>query len=100
MIFNINKKYTLKNLKSLFYLACVSVVMLTLLITKSGDNIRDTELIVSKLADLTKIPNTVTSVILGTILGPVFYLISPEWCILYGGVTAGIIAFFAGEFND
>ena len=41
-----------------------------------------------------------TSVILGTILGPVFYLISPEWCILYGGVTAGIIAFFAGEFND
>ena len=66
MIFNINKKYTLKNLKSLFYLACVSVVMLTLLITKSGDNIRDTELIVSKLADLTKIPNTVTSVILGT----------------------------------
>ena len=66
MIFNINKKYTIKNLKSLFYLACVSVVMLTLLITKSGDNIRDTELIVSKLADLTKIPNTVTSVILGT----------------------------------
>ena len=41
-----------------------------------------------------------TSVILGTILGPVFYLISPEWCILYGGVTAGIIAFFAGEIND
>ena len=41
-----------------------------------------------------------TSVILGTILGPVFYLFSPEWCILYGGVTAGIIAFFAGELND
>ena len=41
-----------------------------------------------------------TSVILGTILGPAFYLISPEWCILYGGVTAGIIAFFAGEFNE
>ena len=41
-----------------------------------------------------------TSVILGTILGPVFYLISPEWCILYGGVTAGIVAFFAGEIND
>jgi multicomponent Na+:H+ antiporter subunit B len=66
MIFNINKKYTLKDLKSLFYLACISVVMLTLLVTKSGDNIRDTELIVSKLAELTKIPNTVTSVILGT----------------------------------
>ena len=41
-----------------------------------------------------------TSVILGTILGPLFYLISPEWCILYGGVAAGVIAFFAGEIND
>ncbi len=40
-----------------------------------------------------------TSVILGTILGPAFYLISPEWCILFGGVSAGIIAFFAGEFD-
>ena len=41
-----------------------------------------------------------TSVILGTIFGPLFYLVSPEWCILYGGVTAGIVAFFAGEIND
>ena len=41
-----------------------------------------------------------TSVILGTILGPLFYMVSPEWCILYGGVTAGIVAFFAGEIND
>ena len=41
-----------------------------------------------------------TSVILGTILGPLFYLLSPEWCILYGGLTAGIIAFFAGEIYD
>ena len=40
------------------------------------------------------------SVILGTILGPVFYLVSPEWCILYGGVTAGVIAFLVGEFNE
>tara|TARA_A100001011_G_scaffold346587_1_gene383071 strand:+ start:294 stop:995 length:702 start_codon:yes stop_codon:yes gene_type:complete len=40
-----------------------------------------------------------TSVILGTILGPAFYLISPEWCILYGGVSAGVIAFFVGEFD-
>ena len=39
-------------------------------------------------------------VILGTILGPLFYLVSPEWCILYGGVAAGIVAFFAGEIND
>ena len=41
-----------------------------------------------------------TSVILGTILGPLFYLVSPEWCILYGGVAAGIVAFFVGEIND
>ena len=41
-----------------------------------------------------------TSVILGTVLGPFFYLVSPEWCILYGGVAAGIVAFFAGEIND
>ena len=40
------------------------------------------------------------SVILGTILGPAFYLVSPEWCILYGGVTAGVIAFLVGEYND
>ena len=39
------------------------------------------------------------AVILGTILGPAFYLISPEWCILFGGVSAGIIAFFLGEFD-
>ena len=56
----------MRKFKSLFYLACISSVMFTLLITKSGENIRDTELIVSKLAELTKIPNTVTSVILGT----------------------------------
>ena len=56
----------MRKFKSLFYLACISLVMFTLLITKSGENIRDTELIVSKLAELTKIPNTVTSVILGT----------------------------------
>ena len=41
-----------------------------------------------------------TSVILGTILGPAFYLISPEWCILYGGVSAGVVAFFAGKFDE
>ena len=56
----------MRKLKSLFYLACISSVMLTLLFTKSGGDLRDTELIVSKLAELTNIPNTVTSVILGT----------------------------------
>ena len=30
-------------------------------------------------------------------MGPIFYFVSPEWCILYGGVTAGTIAFFIGE---
>jgi len=37
------------------------------------------------------------SVVLGTILGPTFYFLSPEWCILIGGVLAGTIAFFIGE---
>ena len=37
------------------------------------------------------------SVILGTILGPLFYFLSPEWCILFGGFVAGTIAYFVGE---
>lgn len=40
-----------------------------------------------------------TSIILGAILGPLFYFVSPEWCILYGGFVAGTIAFFVGENN-
>ena len=40
------------------------------------------------------------SVILGAILGPLFFFISPEWSILFGGFTAGTIAFFVGELND
>ena len=39
------------------------------------------------------------SVILGSILGPSFYFISTEWCILFGGIIAGTIAFFIGEIN-
>jgi len=39
------------------------------------------------------------SVILGAILGPLFFFISPEWSILLGGFTAGTIAFFIGELN-
>ena len=39
------------------------------------------------------------SVILGAILGPLFFFISPEWSILFGGFTAGTIAFFVGELN-
>ena len=37
------------------------------------------------------------SIILGSIVGPIFYFVSPEWCILFGGVIAGTIAFFVGE---
>ncbi|MDC1112367.1 AzlC family ABC transporter permease [Candidatus Pelagibacter sp.] len=39
------------------------------------------------------------SVILGGILGPVFYFISPEWSILLGGLIAGSISYFIGEKN-
>ena len=39
------------------------------------------------------------SVILGAILGPLFFFTSPEWSILYGGFSAGTIAFFIGELN-
>ena len=40
------------------------------------------------------------SVIFGTILGPVFYFISSEWSILFGGFVAGTIAYLVGELND
>ena len=40
------------------------------------------------------------SIILGAILGPAFYFISPEWCILFGGIIAGTIAFFIGEMSE
>ena len=40
------------------------------------------------------------AIILGAILGPVFYFISPEWCILFGGTIAGTIAFLIGENYD
>jgi len=37
------------------------------------------------------------SIILGAILGPLFFFLSPEWSVLYGGVLAGTIAYFVGE---
>ena len=37
------------------------------------------------------------SIILGGILGPAFFFISPEWSILYGGVLAGTAGYFFGE---
>ena len=39
------------------------------------------------------------SIILGAILGPAFFFITPEWSILYGGVCAGTLAYFIGEFR-
>jgi len=39
------------------------------------------------------------SIILGAILGPAFFFISPEWSVLYGGASAGTIAYFIGEFK-
>ena len=41
--------------------------------------------------------NIALSIIFGAILGPAFYFISPEWCILLGGFISGTIAFFIGE---
>ena len=40
------------------------------------------------------------SIALGALLGPAFYFISPEWCILFGGLIAGTVAFYLGEKND
>ena len=40
-----------------------------------------------------------SAIILGSLLGPTFYYISPDWCVLIGGVMAGTIAFFIGEKN-
>ena len=37
------------------------------------------------------------SIILGAILGPVFYFFSPEWSILLGGLVAGSVSYFIGE---
>ena len=41
-----------------------------------------------------------TAVILGAILGPIFFIISPEWSILFGGTIAGSISFLVGEKYD
>jgi len=39
------------------------------------------------------------AVILGGVFGVMFYFISPEWSILFGGFTAGTLAFYIGELN-
>ena len=39
------------------------------------------------------------AVVGGTILGPIVYLFSAEWAILYAGLIAGTIAFLFGDKN-
>ena len=39
------------------------------------------------------------AVILGACFGFLFYFVSPEWSILFGGFIAGTIAFLIGEIN-
>ena len=39
------------------------------------------------------------SVILGLVLGPIFYFLTPEWSILLGGLVGGTIAYLIGELN-
>ena len=41
-----------------------------------------------------------TSVILGTLLGPTFYLITFEWAILIAGVVAGTVGYLVGRLKD
>ena len=41
-----------------------------------------------------------SAIILGAILGPIFYFFSPEWSVLLGGLVAGSIAYFIGEVYD
>ena len=42
---------------------------------------------------------TSISVVLGTILGPIIYLITPEWSLLFAGVIGGSVAFVLREKN-
>ena len=37
------------------------------------------------------------SVILGTTLGPIIYLFSTEWSLLFAGLIAGTVAYLFGE---
>ena len=43
--------------------------------------------------------NLSVAIILGTILGPTLYLISPQWSVLFAGLAAGTVAFIVGEKN-
>ena len=39
------------------------------------------------------------AVVLGAVFGVSFYFVSPEWSVLFGGFSAGTVAFFIGELN-
>ena len=52
------------------------------------------------MIDVMKTKSISIAIILGAVLAPIFYIISPEWCILFGGIIGGTIAFFIGEKND
>ena len=58
--------FSADRLKSIAYLIAVIIVMVMLLFSDADVPERDTEVIVNYLSDFTNIPNTVTSVILGT----------------------------------
>ena len=61
-----NLKLDMNTAKLALYLFAITIVMLMVLFTRSDSIARDTNLIVNQLSDYTKIPNVVTSVILGT----------------------------------
>ena len=41
----------------------------------------------------------ILAILFGSFFGILFYFITPEWCILLGGFTAGTLAFYIGELN-
>ncbi len=43
--------------------------------------------------------NISIAVIIGTVLGPIIYLISAEWALLFAGLIAGTLAFLIGDKN-
>jgi predicted branched-subunit amino acid permease len=51
------------------------------------------------MADAMKTIQISLAVGLGAIFGFLFYFLSPEWSVLFGGFSAGTIAFFIGELN-
>ena len=51
------------------------------------------------MVDAMKDIQMILAVVLGSLFGILFYFVSPEWCILFGGFTAGTLAFYIGELN-